>query len=313
MLTIDGEDVSEIAGNVKYETSWNDGPGKFTFEYPVTLGKRYANGSTVIFCFGSVNVFYGFLFSTKQDLKKYYCTAYDQLRYFKSSNSMLRPVGPLSEWVDTVAYDCGDRIRLGTIENTEYKLGKYLFDNKTHLDMVYTSIQDNLMGNGYWYVFRDSFGALELRDVYHLRLPLILGDGSLAKGYEYTKSIDDDTYNFVKVAKDDSKAGVRNVYLSKDDSTIAKWGKLMIYDKVSADLNDSQLAARSNRLLLIKNRETQTLENVECAGDSRVQAGSSVRVVIAAAGLDLWAIVDHATHEYGSTEHKMKLDLVFTE
>lgn len=313
MLTINGEDVSEIAGDVKHETFWNNGPGKFTFSYPVSLGKAYPNGSTVIFYFGSVNVFYGFLFATKQNRKTYQCTAYDQLRYFKSSNSIMRPVGPLSDWVNTVALDCGDRIRLGTIEPTEVKLGKYLFDNKTHLDMVYQSIQDNLIANGYWYVFRDTFGALELRDVYNLRLPLILGDASLAKDYDYTRSIDDDTYNFVKVAKDDQDAGVRNVYISKDDSTIAKWGKLMIYDKVTAGLNDSQLAARSNRLLLIKNRETQTLENVDCAGDSRVQAGNSIRVVISAAGLDKWAIVDHAVHEYKKTEHTMKLDLIFQE
>jgi hypothetical protein len=313
MLLVNGEDISQIACNVKHETMWNNGPGKFTFEYPVKYGKWYPNGSTVIFYFGSVNVFYGYLFSTKQDNKKYYCTCYDQLRYFKPLGTLMRPIGPLSDWVNTVALDCGDRIRIGTIEDTEYNLSKYLFDNKTHLDMIYQSIEDNLIGNGYWYVFRDNFGVLELRDVYNLRLPIIIGDDSLAKNYEYTKSIDDDTYNFVKVAKDDSDAGVRNVYVAKDDSTIATWGKLMIYDKVSADLNDSQLASRANRLLYIKNRETQTLENVECAGDSRVQAGNSVRVILSDAGLDAWAIVDHATHEYGFTEHKMKLDLVFTE
>ncbi|QAT48594.1 hypothetical protein EQM14_01680 [Caproiciproducens sp. NJN-50] len=313
MLTINGEDVSEIACNVKYETRWNDGAGKFTFEYPAALGKLYPNGSTVIFYFGSVNVFYGFLFSTKKDNKKYSCTAYDQLRYFKSSNSIIRPNGTtLTSWVNTVAYDCGDRIRLGTIESTEYQLGKYLYDNKSHLDMIYMSIQDNLVGNGYWYVFRDSFGALELRDIYNLRLPIIIGDGSLAKDYEYEKSIDSDTYNFAVVAKDDSSKGVRNTYVAKDDSTIKKWGKLMIYDKVSADLNDAQLASRANRLLGIKNRETETLENVDCAGDSRVMAGNSIRVVISSIGLDAWAVVDHAVHEYKSTEHTMKLDLMFS-
>lgn len=311
-LTINGEDISGIAINVKHETRWNDGAGKFTFEYPAALGKLYPNGSTVIFYFGSVNVFYGFLFSTKSNNKKYSCTAYDQLRYFKSSNSIMRPVGTLSSWVNTVALDCGDRVRLGTIENTGVNLGKYLFDNKTHLDMIYQSIQDNLIANGYWYALRDEFGALCLRDVVNLRLPLVIGDGSLAKDYDYTRSIDSDTYNFAVVAKDDSKKGVRNVYVAKDDSTMKQWGKLMIYDKVSADLNDAQLASRANRLLGIKNRETEILENVECAGDSRVIAGNSIRVVISSIGLDKWAVVDHAVHEYKSTEHKMTLSLMFS-
>lgn len=311
MITINGQDISEIAGSVKHETSWNDGPGKLTFEYPVKYGRRYANGSVVTFQYNGANIFYGWLFSTKQNGKKYSCTCWDQLRYFKGSNSLTRPVGTLSSWVNTVALDCGDRIRLGTIEDTAVKLGKYLFDNKTRLDMVYTSIQDNLVANGYWYVFRDEFGALCLRDIYKLRLPIVIGDASLAKDFDYEKSIDDDTYNYVKVAKDDSKKGVRNVYISQDSANISAWGKLMIYDKVSADLNDAQLASRANRLLSIKNRETETL-NVECMGDSRIFAGNSIRVMIGAAGIDKWAVVNTCTHEFKKDSHTMKLDLVFS-
>lgn len=314
MLLVNSEDISEIAGSVKHETQWNDGAGKLTFEYPVQYGKRYANGSVVTFQYNGANIFYGWLFSTKQTNKKYTCTCYDQLRYFKGSNSLWRSspkLQTLSEWVNAVALDCGDRVRLGTIESTEYKLGKYQFDNKTRLDMVYTSIQDNLVGNGYWYVFRDEFGALCLRDIYNLRLPIVIGDASLAKDFDYEKSIDDDTYNFVKVAKDDSDKGVRNVYISQDSANIAKWGKLMIYDKVSADLNDTQLANRANRLLSIKNRETETL-SIECMGDSRIFAGNSIRVIISAAGLDKWAVVDTCTHEFKKDSHTMKLDLKFS-
>lgn len=312
MILINNQDISDLAINVKHETSWNDGPGKLTFDYPVWNGRRYANGSVVSFQYGAANIFYGWLFSTKQDNKKYSCTCYDQLRYFKGSNSIMRPAGTtLSAWVNTVARDCGDRIRLGTVESTEYPLGKYLFDSKSRLDMIYQSIEDNLVGNGYWYALRDEFGALCLRDVYALRLPIIIGDASLASGYDYEQSIDDDTYNYIKVAKDDSKKGVRNVYVSQDSANIAKWGKLMLYDKVSADLNDSQLASRANRLLTVKNRETQTL-SVECAGDNRIFAGNSVRVVIKDAGLDLWAVVDRCTHEFKKDSHAMKLDLTFS-
>jgi hypothetical protein len=311
-LIVNNQDISEIAGSVKHETSRNDGPGKLTFEYPVWNGTRYPNGCTVSFQYGKDNIFYGWLFSTKQDNKKYSCICYDQLRYFKGSNSLLRPAGTtLSAWVNTVALDCGGRIRLGTIESTGYKLGKYLFDSKTRLDMIYQSIEDNLIGNGYWYVLRDEFGALCLRDVYNLRLPIIIGTASLGKDFSYEKSIDDDTFNYVKVAKDDSSKGVRNVYISQDSASISKWGKLMIYDKVSANLNDSQLASRANRLLSVKNRETETL-SVECMGDDRIFAGNSVRVMIGDAGLDMWAVVDHCTHEFKKDSHSMKLDLIFS-
>lgn len=310
MLLIGSTDVTDIALDVKYKSAWNNGAGQFTFSYPTEKAGMFANGSTVIFTYGGANIFYGFLFATKQDRKKYSCTCYDQLRYFKASNSILRPICTLTEFLSIVASSVNERVRLGQVDNTVVKLSKYLFDNKTHLDMMYQSIQDNLTANGYWYTLRDNFGALDLRDIVDLRLPLIIGDSSLGTDFDYEKSIDDDTYNYIKVAKDDQDKGVRNVYLAQDSSTIKTWGKLMLYDKVSADLNESQLAARANQLLQLKNRETQTLK-MDCIGDVRVMGGSGIRVKIEEAGLDLWAVVDSVTHSFGHTKHTMSLELKF--
>lgn len=310
MLLIGSTDINDIALDVKYKSAWNNGAGQLTFSYPSSKAGMFANGSTVIFTYGSTNIFYGFLFTTKQDRKKYSCTCYDQLRYFKASNSIMRPICTLTEFLNIVAVSVGERVSMGQIDDTAVKLGKYLFDNKTHLDMLYQSIKDNLSLNGYWYALRDNFGALDLRDIVDLRLPLIIGDSSLGTDFDYEKSIDDDTYNYIKVAKDDQDKGVRNVYLAQDSSTIKTWGKLMYYDKVSADLNESQLAARANQLLQLKNRETQTLK-MDCMGDTRVMGGSGIRVKIAEVGLDLWAVVDSVTHNFGHTKHTMSLELKF--
>ena len=194
------------------------------------------------------------------------------------------------------------------MDKTEYKLGKYLFDNKTYLDMLYQSIQDNLIGNTYYYTLRDNCGALDLRDTLDLRLPLVIGDESLAYDYDYTRSIDEDTYNYVKVAKDDKKKGVRDTYVVQDSNNISKWGKLILYEKVSANLNDAQLIDRAKMLLSIKNRETETLK-IECIGDIRVMGGSGVKVEISAAGLNTWAVVDSVTHNFD--KGTMTLNLIF--
>lgn len=269
-----------------------------------------ANGSTVIFTYGSANIFYGWLFKSVQDKKMIKCTCYDQLRYLVAKNTIMRQIETLDSFLNRVCASIGDRIRLGSVDSTEAKLGKYFFDNKTHLDMLYQSINDNLLLNGYQYTLRDNFGALDLRDTLDLRLPLIIGDGSLATDYEYAKSIDDDTYNYIKVAKDNKDAGVRYTYIAEDSTNIAKWGKLMLYEKVDAGLNDSQLTERAKRLLAIKNRETETL-TVECIGDTRIFGGSGIRVVISDAGIDLWAVVKNVTHTYKKNLHTMKLDLQF--
>ena len=262
----------------------------------------------MIFTYGGANLFYGFLFKTRQNRDTCQCTAYDQLRYLKAKYTIMRPVEPLDAFLNRACATIGDRIRLGQMDKTEINLSKYFFDNQSLLDMIYQSIQDNLLLNSYYYTLRDNFGAIDLRDTVDLRLPLVIGDSSLATGFEHTKSIDDDSYNYIVVAKDDKSAGVRNTYVSEDSINIGQWGKLMHYEKVSADLNEAQLKDRAARLLALKNRETVSL-SVECVGDTRVIAGSGVKVEIEEAGLDMWALVDSATHTFEGSNHTMKLNL----
>ncbi|WP_312645372.1 hypothetical protein [Hydrogenoanaerobacterium sp.] len=309
MLIVNKSDISEIANNIKLQSPWNNGASMLTFEYPVEVGEYFPNGATVVFTFNDANIFYGFLFKTTQGKKVYKCTAYDQLRYLRAKGSVMRQVQTLDSFLNDVAYSIGDRMRLGNVDKTEFMLGKYLFDNKTYLDMFYQSIQDNLIGNTYYYTLRDNFGALDLRDTLDLRLPLVIGDSSLATDFEYTRSIDDDTYNYVKVAKDDKQKGVRDAYVVQDGANIEKWGKLVLYEKVSANLNDAQLIDRAKMLLSIKNRETETLK-IDCIGDTRVMGGSGIKVEIDSAGLNTWAMVENATHNFSKTQHTMTLNLI---
>nr|DAJ95981.1 MAG TPA: 43 kDa tail protein [Caudoviricetes sp.] len=275
----------------------------------------FENGSTVIFTYSGANLFYGWLFKSVQNKKTIKCTCYDQLRYLKAKSTLIREIETLDSFVNRVTYHIGEksqslsRMRLGEVDSTEYMLPKYFYDNQTYLDMLYSSIQDNLRGNGYYYTLRDNFGALDLRDTVDLRLPLVIGDNSIATDFEYTRSIED-AYNRIKVAKDDKQSGVRNAYMVQDSAAIAKWGPLTLYEKVSADYNEVQLAQLANLLLKIKNKETETLK-AECIGDTRVMGGSGVKVEIRAANLNTWAIVSSVTHEFKKTAHTMEMNLIF--
>lgn len=308
ILLINKTDITDIATDIKYVSPWNNGAGMLTFEYPGD--EMYSNGATVVFRYNGEDIFYGWLFRSQQSKKTIKCTCYDQRRYLKAKNTIMRPVEPLDAFVNRVLSSFSERIRIGKVDNTEVPLGKYFFDNKTHLDMLYQSIQDNLLLNGYYYTLRDNFGALELVDTLNLRLPLLIGDSSLAIDFDYSKSIDDDTYNYIKVARDDKEKGERDVYRAMDSVNISKWGKLMLYEKVDANLNRAQLIDRANRLLALKNKETETL-TIECIGDTRVMGGSGIEVNISSANLNMWAVVDTATHYFSRSEHTMKLELLF--
>lgn len=310
MLILSNIDIENIALDIKYTSPWNNGAGMLTFSYPSAKAGIAENGSEVVFTYDDRNIFWGWLFKSEVDKEKVRCTCYDQLRYFKSSDTLLHPVEPLDSFVNRVAYTQGDRIRLGVLDKTEINLSKYLFNNKAYLDMLYDSIKENLLLNGYQYTLRDNFGALELRDTFDLRLPLIIGDDSLATDYNYSLGIDSNTYNYIKVAKDDSSSGKINTYVAQDTVTIDKWGRLLYYDKVSANLSGVQLIERANRLIIIKNREKQAL-SIDCLGDTRVMGGNGIRVMISDIGLDAWFVVKNATHNFSKSKHTMNVELAF--
>lgn len=307
--------LSKIAGDVKLQQVWNDGASTFSFTYPRQGGRRFSNGSTVTFQYNGANMFYGYLQRTEGSREQFKATCMDQLRYFKPNNTILRKEMPLSQWVSTVAAQVSDndRIRLGSIDDTGVNLSKKLFDSQSHLDMLYDAIQENLGLNGYWYTLYDDFGALALRDTLDLRLPLVIGDGSLCTDFNYSKSIDsDDVANYIKLAKDDEEAGVRKIYVAQDSVNISKWGKIMHFEKVTTDRNDAQMEQLAQMLLALKNKEAQTLK-LDAMGDTRVHGGSGIKVELKQEGLSAWMVVDSVTHNFTSAIHTMTMNMRWGE
>lgn len=320
LLVMDNEaggvfDLSDVAGDVKLQHVWNDGASTFTFTYPRQGGRRFSNGSTVTFQYDGANMFYGYLQKTGGGRTSFKATCNDQLRYFKPKNTILRKEMPLSDWVNQVAaaVSDNDRIRLGSIDSTAVNLSKKLFDSKSHLDMLYDAIEENLGLNGYWYTLYDDYGALALRDTLDLRLPLVIGDESLCTDFDYEKSIEsDDVANYIKLAKDNEDAGVREVYVTQDSANISRWGKIMYFEKVTTNRNEAQMQQLAQMLLVLKNKEAQTLK-LDAIGDTRVRAGSGIKVELAAENLNAWMVVDSVTHTFTSSQHTMSMNLRWGE
>ena len=301
MLVVGGMNLTGIAGNVKFDSNWNQGAGTLSFEYPADQLGVFQNGTTVSLTYNDSPVFYGCLMRTESDMDKRRCCCSDQIRYLQANGSLVREVEPLGRFVERAAAQIGDRLRIGTIENTELNLSRHRFDNKPYLDMILQSIAENEQLNGYHYTFYDRFGALTLTDTLNLRLPLVLGDNSLATGFSYTRSIDRDVYNVVKVVPESGAAVVK-----QDLESVAKWGKLILYQKESGK-NAVQLNHAAETLLASKNREVQSLR-IDAVGDTRVIGGSGVKVILGSVGISEWAVVKRATHQFGSN-YTMSVEL----
>lgn len=226
-------------------------------------------------------LFFGWVFAkgrTKREQTS--VTAYDQLRYLKNADTYVFPMKGVQP--DTASQRfvklCTDfQLQHRVVTASSYVLPTKVYDSKTLADIIQDGIDHALIGTGKWFLVRDNFGTLEFLDAAELRTNLILGDASLMTGYDYKTSIDDDTYNQVKLVRENKETAKRELYIVKDSSTIARWGMLQHYEKVDESMNAKQIEARADQLLKLKNRVTRKLQ-LDCIGDFRVMPGNSVWV-----------------------------------
>ena len=308
LVEVDGKiyEISELVKSVSYTDKLNDGCSKLEFSY-IDNDLRIQNGSVVRFKFNGANIFYGYVFKHGQNkAKEITVTAYDQLRYCKAKDTIVVKNDTIDSLVRKMCNYFG--LRTGGLASTGYKLPVSVQDDKTWLDIIYTAISDTLMNTGRWYCLRDEFGSIAIRELQELRLDLVLGDESLAYDYEYEASIDDNFYNQIKIVSDNEDTGKRDVYITKDSDSIAKYGLLQYFEVLDKNANPSQAKAKADALLKLYNREVETLE-LDCLGDARVRAGNSFYGQIEDIRLNKRLIVKSVTHKFIPV-HTMSLEVM---
>jgi hypothetical protein len=308
LVEVDGQiyEISELVKSVSYTDKLNDGCSKLEFSY-IDDDLRIQNGSVVRFRYNGANIFYGYVFKHGQNkAKEITVTAYDQLRYCKAKDTIVVKNDTIDSLVRKMCNYFG--LRAGSLASTGYKLPVSVQDDKTWLDIIYTAISDTLMNTGRWYCLRDEFGSIAIRELQELRLDLVFGDEALAFDYEYEKSIDDDFYNQIKIVSDNEDTGKRDVYITKDSGSIAKYGLLQYFEVLDKNYNPSQAKAKADALLQLYNREVETLE-LNCLGDTRVRAGNSFFGQIGDIDLNRRLIVRSVTHKFIPV-HTMSLEVM---
>lgn len=231
--------------------------------------------------------------------------AYDQLRYLSESDTYIRK----NIRADEVILDQCKAIGLtvGKLANTVHRIPKVSEDGQKRIDIVSRALDSTLMANGDLYVLYDDFGKVTLTHVRDMAADIVLGDESLVYGYKRKKSIEDDTYNFIKLARD-NKDGVRQEFVEPDKGSMNRWGKLQYYQKVDEKLNEQQIREMAKRLLAVKNREQQKF-SLEALGYPGLRAGMKVQVTVDKLGLNRFFLIEECTHKLDGNKHTMSLEM----
>lgn len=301
-------DISEVVTSITWETQMEDQPGKLTFDM---IGGEFKEGSLVVFKYNNVNVFYGYVFKRSISSNGIVnITAYDQMRYLQNKDTYVLSNMTIGQAVKKICVDKGLDYRI--VNDSSFVCPQKIFDNKSYYEIIKDYIDLTIMNTKQWFIIRDNFGTIELVELTSLRSNLLLGDGSLLTDFTYDIDIDSDTFNQVKLVKENKETQKREIYLTKDSSTIAKWGLLQFFETVDEQANEAQIKEKADNILKLKNRPTKSIK-LTCIGDIRVVTGSGITIAIS----DLekegfgnkYAFVEQCTHNFTNSNHTMDLTL----
>ncbi|WP_438349940.1 XkdQ/YqbQ family protein [Paenibacillus sp. FA6] len=295
-----------VEEGIVWETARKGSPGKLTFSVLKDAGLNFQEGNAVRLKIDDQNVFYGFVFAKKRSRdNSITVTAYDQLRYLKNKDTKDYTNKTASEFLKMLATDFN--LNTGMIENTVYKIAYRLEENKTLFDMIQSSLDLTLDNKKKLYVLYDDFGKLTLKDIESMKLDLLI-DEETGENFDYTTSIDSNTYNKIKLSYDNEKTKKREIYIAMDSNNMNNWGTLQYFEEINETTNGK---LKANTLLEMYNRKTRNLSITNAFGDVRVRAGSSLVVKLNLGDINIanYMIVESVKHTFKQDEHLMNLTL----
>lgn len=308
-ITIQGSKLYEpiVLGGVQWETAQKGEPGKLTFTVVKDETISFNEGAKVTLNIDGSPLFVGYVF-TKTRNKDHHIqvVAYDQLRYFKNKDVYVYKNKTASELVAMLAGDY--KLTVGTLEDTGYKIEQRVEDGQTLFDIVENALKITQDSTNKVFVLYDDAGKITLKDIQNMKLQTVIDDET-AEDFDYTSSIDGETYNDIKLVRENSGEGKREFTVNvKDDNTIAQWGRLQYYEKISDEVN---LQARAESLLKQYNHKTRSLRIQGAFGDVSVRAGCMLPVMLNLGDIvhNSYLICQRVVHTWEQGHHSMDIEL----
>ncbi len=277
---------------------------KFTVVKDDTIS--FQEGDAVRMKLDGQDVFYGFVFEKKRNKEQHISvTAYDQLRYLKNKDTYIYENKTASEFIQMIASDF--HLQTGVIEDTKFKIPSRVEKDTSLFDMIQNALDLTLTNRGKMFVLYDDFGKITLKDIENMKVG-ILFDEETAEDFDYSSSIDSQTYNKIKLTYDNEKAGTIESYIAQHGENMNQWGVLQYFEKLEEGVNGQ---AKADALLSLYNKKTRNLSIKNAFGDIRVRAGSLIPVMLNLGdmGVQSYMLVEKCKHEFKNGSHLMNLTL----
>ena len=282
-------------------------PGKLTFTVVKDATLNFQEGDPIKLTVNGTPMFYGFVFTKSRDKGNTIdVTAYDQLRYLKNKDTITEEGLKASDLLKRIATDF--RLNLGTVEDTGYTFETIVEENQTLFDMVQDALDETLRQTKQLFVLYDDCGSLTLKNINSLKTDLLI-DAETAENFDYSSSIDEQTYNKIKLAFNNKATGKRELYIVQDGGNMNQWGVLQYFEQIQSATG---AAAKADTLLGLYNQKTRKLTVKNAFGRPDIRAGSAVMVSLNLGDMiaNQFLVVEKVTHTFRGEEHMMDLSLI---
>lgn len=186
-----------IKGEVKIEWDRHGSPGKMTF---TTIkvnsgGMSFTEGDKVVFYYNEKPLFVGYVFTKKRDKQHHIdVTCYDQLRYFKNKFSYGFTNKTATQIIKQLCDDF--ELNVGKLDDSKYVIPALFEENKEAWDIALSATEETLANNGNMFVLYDDAGEVTYKNCANMVSDIVITD-TTAQNFDYSSSIDEETYNSV--------------------------------------------------------------------------------------------------------------------
>lgn len=294
-----------IESGVKIEWERTGTPGKLTFTVLKVPELSFQEGDPVCFYYDDKSVFKGYVFKKKRDRDHHIeVTCYDQIRYLKNKYTYVFEKKTATQIIQALCKDFG--LATGTMNNTAYVIQAIAEENIAALDIILNVLEDTLLNTGNMFVLYDDFGKLQVKNVANMVSTTLIFEDS-AENFDYTSSIDDETYNSVVLYYKGEDESMK-IYTASSPSKIKEWGVLRYFEEVK---NPTIGQNKANSLLKLYNKKTRELKVSGAFGDVSVRGGTLIPVKLYLGDIQVnnFMLVEKVTHTFEENQHTMDLTL----
>ncbi len=300
-----------VEEGIEWTTERKSAPGKLAFKILKDDVLDFSEGSAVRMKENGDELFFGFVFNQQRARDQIITvTAYDQLRYLKNKDTIVYENKTADQLLRMIASDYA--LNVGVLEPAGYVIESRVEENTSLFEMIQNALDLTLTNTGELFVLYDDFGKLTLKHLSSMAVgepgAYLMVDEETGENFEYTSSIDDDTFNKIKLTYDNEETGFREVYIAQDSGNMNRWGILQYFDTLKKGENGM---AKADALLKLYNRKTRSLKLTGVLGDNRVRAGSMIAVNLDLGDMKVrnFMLVESCRHTYREGEHWMDLTL----